>query len=88
MLEDTKSQALKRVNYIDGHLSGVKKMIEEDRYCVDVIRQTYAIRRALQKLEGLLIDGHLRSCVPDAYREGRDEQMLEELKDLFEIAER
>ena len=88
MLGDTKKDALKRVNYIDGHLAGVRKMIEEDRYCVDVIRQTYAIRRALQKLEGILIDGHLRSCVPDAYREGRDEQMLEELKDLFEIAER
>ena len=88
MLGDTKKDALKRVNYIDGHLAGVRKMIEEDRYCVDVIRQTYAIRRALQKLEGILIDGHLRSCVPDAYREGRDEQMLVELKDLFEIAER
>ncbi len=88
MLGDTKTQALKRVNYIDGHLSGVKKMIEEDRYCVDVIRQTYAIRRALQKLEGVLIDGHLRSCVPEAYRDGRDDQMREELKDLFEISER
>lgn len=88
MLGDTKHDALKRVNYIDGHLQGVRKMIEEDRYCVDVIRQTYAIRRALQKLEGVLVDGHLRSCVPDAYREGKDEQMLTELKDLFEISER
>ena len=88
MLGDTKSDALKRVAYIDGHIQGVRKMIDEDRYCVDVIRQTYAIRRALQKLESVLIDGHLRSCVPDAYREGRDEQMLAELKDLFEISER
>ena len=88
MLTHTKGDALKRINYIEGHLAGVRKMVEEDRYCVDVIRQTYAIRRALQKLEGLLIDGHLRSCVPDAYREGRDEQMLKELKDLFEISER
>ncbi len=88
MLDDTKSKALKRLNYIDGHLSGVRKMVEEDRYCVDVIRQTYAIRRAIQKLEGILVDGHLRSCVPDAYRDGRDDQMLSELKDLFEIAER
>lgn len=88
MLGDTKSDALKRVNYIGGHLDGVRKMIDEDRYCVDVIRQTYAIRRALQKLEGVLVDGHLRSCVPDAYREGRDGQMLEELKNLFEIADR
>ena len=88
MLGETKKDAIKRVNYIDGHLTGVRKMIEEDRYCVDVIRQTYAIRRALQKLEGVLIDGHLRSCVPDAYRDGHDDQMREELKDLFEISER
>ena len=88
MLTHTKGDALKRINYIEGHLAGVRKMIEEDRYCVDVIRQTYAIRRALQKLESLLIDGHLRSCVPDAYRKGRDEQMLKELKDLFEISEK
>ena len=88
MLTHTKGDALKRINYIEGHLAGVRKMVEEDRYCVDVIRQTYAIRRALQKLESLLIDGHLRSCVPDAYREGRDEQMLKELKDLFEISEK
>jgi DNA-binding FrmR family transcriptional regulator len=88
MLMDTKQDAIKRVNYIEGHIAGVRKMIEEDRYCVDVIRQTYAIRRALQKLEGLLIDGHLRSCVSDGYREGRDEQMRQELKDLFEISDR
>ncbi len=88
MLGDTKTDALKRVNYIDGHLAGVRKMIEEDRYCVDVVRQTFAIRRALQKLEGILVDGHLRSCVPDAYHEGRDDQMLDELKELFEISER
>jgi DNA-binding FrmR family transcriptional regulator len=88
MLTNTKGDALKRINYIEGHLAGVRKMVEEDRYCVDVIRQTYAIRRALQKLESLLIDGHLRSCVPDAYREGRDEQMLTELRELFEVSER
>ena len=88
MLTDTKSDALKRINYIEGHLAGVRKMIEEDRYCVDVIHQTFAIRRALQKLESALIDGHLRSCVPDAFRDGRDEQMLAELKSLFEISER
>lgn len=88
MLTDTKNAATRRLAYIEGHLGGVRKMIEEDRYCVDVIRQTYAIRRALQKLEGVLIDGHLRSCVPEAYREGRDDQMREELKEIFEISEK
>ena len=88
MTPDTRERARKRVRRIAGQVAGIERMIDEDRYCVDVIRQTYAIRRALQKLEGVLIDGHLRSCVPDAYREGRDDQMLDELKDLFEIAER
>ena len=85
---DTKETLVKRLNYIEGHLSGVRKMIEEDRYCVDVIKQTHAIRRAIQKMESMMIDGHLRTCVADAYRDGRDDQMVSELRELYEIAER
>ena len=85
---DTRDDAIKRLSYIEGHLSGVKKMVEEDRYCVDVLRQTFAVRRALQKLESQLIDGHLRTCVVDGVKQGREEQVLSELVELYEIAER
>ncbi|MGY8796283.1 MAG: metal-sensitive transcriptional regulator [Woeseiales bacterium] len=85
---ETKADAIKRLSYIEGHLTGVKKMVEEDRYCVDVLRQTFAVRRALQKLESQLIDGHLRTCVVDGVKEGRDEQVLSELVELYEIADR
>lgn len=85
---DTRNDAIKRLSYIEGHLSGVKKMVEEDRYCVDVLRQTFAIRRALQKLESQLIDGHLRTCVVDGVKQGREEQVLSELVELYEIADR
>jgi len=84
----TRETATRRLNYIEGHLNGVKKMVEEDRYCVDILRQTYAVRRALQKLESLLIDGHLRTCVVDGVRQGQDEQVLSELVELYEIADR
>ena len=84
----TQDDAVKRLNYIEGHLAGVKKMVEEDRYCVDILRQTFAVRRALQKLESQLINGHLRTCVVDGVREGREEQVLSELVELYEIADR
>jgi DNA-binding FrmR family transcriptional regulator len=88
MLPDTKQEATKRLNYIEGHLSGVRKMVEEDRYCVDVLKQTYAIRRAIQRLESLLIEGHLHSCVVSGVKEGREEAVLSELVELYAIADR
>ena len=85
---ETREDATKRLSYIEGHLAGVKKMVEDDRYCVDILRQTFAVRRALQKHESLLIDGHLRTCVINGVKEGREEQVLSELVELYEIADR
>ena len=88
MLTDVKADSLKRISYIEGHLAGVRKMVDEDRYCVDILKQTYAIRRAIQKLESQMIDGHLHTCVVSGIREGREEQVLGELVELYEIADR
>ena len=84
----TRADSLKRLAYIEGHLDGIKKMVEEDRYCVDILKQTYAVRRALQKLETALVSAHLQSCVAPGVREGREEQVLKELVELYEIADR
>ena len=85
---ETRADAIKRLSYIEGHLAGVKKMVDEDRYCVDILRQTFAVRRAIQKLESRLIDGHLRTCVVEGVKAGREEQILSELVELYEIADR
>jgi DNA-binding FrmR family transcriptional regulator len=85
---ETREDAIKRLSYIEGHLAGVKKMVEDDRYCVDILRQTFAVRRALQKLESQLIGGHLRTCVVDGVKAGREEHVLSELVELYEIADR
>ena len=86
MLPQTKGEALKRFNYIEGHLSGVKRMVEEDKYCVDVLKQTYAIRRAIEKVEALLLEGHLDTCVLEGIRGGRDKEVLGELVELYSLA--
>ena len=86
MLPQVKSETLKRLNYIEGHLSGVRRMVEEDKYCVDVLRQTYAIRRAIEKVEAMLLEGHLDTCVVEGIRAGRDKEVLGELLELYAVA--
>lgn len=86
MLPEVKAESLKRLNYIEGHLSGVKRMVEEDKYCVDVLKQTYAIRRAIEKVEAMLLQGHLDTCVVEGIRGGRDKEVLGELVELYSLA--
>ena len=86
MQPTTQEQALKRLNYIDGHLAGIRRMIEEEKYCVDILKQTYAVRRAIEKMEALLLDGHLHTCVVTGVRDGREEEVIGELIELYELA--
>ncbi len=88
MKPETRSDAEKRLSYIEGHLAGVRKMVQEDRYCVDVLKQTYAIRRAIEKLEGILLEGHLAGCVVDGIKGGREEQIVGELRELYDVNRR
>jgi DNA-binding FrmR family transcriptional regulator len=85
MLKDVKKDALNRLAYIEGHLAGVRKMVEEDRYCVDVLKQTFAIRRAIERLETRLVEGHLNTCVVEGVKSGREKQVLGELVELFSV---
>lgn len=67
---------------------GVRKMVDEDKYCVGILKQTFAVRRAIKKLEARLLDGHLHSCVLTGIKYGRQEQVLEELLELYALSER
>jgi DNA-binding FrmR family transcriptional regulator len=83
-----KPDVLRRLAYIEGHLNGVRRMIEDDQYCVDVLKQTYAVRRAIEKLEARILENHLQGCVVEGIKAGREEDVIGELIDLYEIAGR
>jgi CsoR family transcriptional regulator, copper-sensing transcriptional repressor len=85
-MKTDKRQILNRLATIEGHLRGIRKMVEDDQYCVDILKQSYAVERALKAFESALLDGHLNSCVVEGFREGRDQEMIRELTDLFELA--
>jgi len=81
-----KPDILRRIAYIDGHLQGVRRMVEDDKYCVDVLKQTYAVRRAIEKLEQIILENHLQGCVVAGIKEGREDSVIGELIDLYEMA--
>jgi len=88
-VQDTvRGEVLKRLRFIEGHVEGVRRMIEKDEYCVDVLKQTHAVRKAIEKVEALILEGHLRTCVVEGMRDGRQDQVVSELMDLYGQAQR
>lgn len=88
MEDSVQSEVLKRLRFVEGHLEGVRRMIERDEYCVDILKQTHAVRKAIEKVEGMLLEGHLRTCVVEGMRDGRQDQVVKELIDLYAQANR
>ena len=86
MQDQPKIEALKRLNYIQGHLQGIRKMVQEEQYCVDILKQLYAVRKAVEKMEGVLLDGHLHSCVIEGIKEGNAEEVIQELEELYSLS--
>jgi len=81
-----KQDILKRLSYVEGHLNGIRRMVEDDKYCVDILRQTYAVRKAIEKIEANILENHLHGCVPEGIREGRENEVIDELVQLYNLA--
>ena len=79
IVQPNKSALLKRLNRIEGQTRGVAKMVEEDRYCVDVLTQISAIQSALDALALQLLANHTKGCVRTAIRSGNGEAAIDEL---------
>jgi DNA-binding FrmR family transcriptional regulator len=73
----TKDQLLKRLRRVEGQVRGVEKMVDDDRYCIDVLTQISAIQAALDKVALGLLDDHANHCVVGASVETRDEKTEE-----------
>jgi DNA-binding FrmR family transcriptional regulator len=85
---EVRADVLKRLNYIEGHLAGVRRMIEEGKYCPEILKQTFAVRRAIEKMEAIILEGHLHTCVIEGIKDGREEQVVQELEELYTLANR
>lgn len=73
------------MNYIAGHLRGVKKMLENDKYCIDVIKQNEAVIAAIKQLNYLILENHLQTCVSDALKGKNEREKKKKIRELIEI---
>jgi DNA-binding FrmR family transcriptional regulator len=80
---------IRRLKTVEGHLRGVIRMVEEDAYCIDIIRQIQAVEAALNKVSAKILEDHLNSCVITAIQ-GNDknerERVLKEITEVFEMS--
>lgn len=87
-MHEHKQAALQRLKRVEGQIRGIAKMVEEDRYCVEILNQTAAVRSALRGVERLLIDNHANHCIEDAIRSGDVAEQRQKFRELLGIIER
>ena len=83
MIRD-KQDLLDRLKRIEGQVRGLQRMVEEDRYCVDILTQVAAVKAALQRVGLSLMEGHARGCMTAAVRRGEGQQAVAELMTVLE----
>jgi DNA-binding FrmR family transcriptional regulator len=79
---------LTRLNRIEGQVRGIARMIDEDRYCIDVLTQLRAVRAALVKVESQMLKDHLGHCIEDAIVSGNASAQRKKAKELIDLLER
>lgn len=91
MGEEQKQAIINRLKSIEGHVRGVQRMVDEGAYCIDVIQQNLAVQRALEKVNALILERHLHTCVTTAIRgdsPAERERVIEEILSVFETTGR
>jgi len=81
--QDETEAILMRLRRIEGQVRGVQKMVEEGRYCLDIVAQLQAITAGADKVTQQILEGHIRGCVTDAIREQRGDKAITELMDVL-----
>ena len=77
--------SIQRLKTVEGHIRGVQRMLEEDQYCIDVIRQIQAVQSALNKVSANILDGHLNTCLLEAAQGESIEERKRVLNEITEV---
>ncbi len=87
MAEEHRQGIINRLKSIEGHVRGIQRMVQDDAYCIDIMNQNLAVQRALERVNGLILERHLQTCVTTAIK-GDDpaerERVIAEIMSVFE----
>ena len=88
MQAEVKSKMLNRLGRVEGQVRGVARMVEDERYCIDVLTQLQAVKAALAKVENQLLQDHLETCIEGAIAGGDKKAQRKKAAELIELLER
>lgn len=80
-----RDEVIKRLSRIEGQVRGIIKMIQEERYCIDVLAQTRATVAAIRKVEEQIMHNHMKTCVLDAFVKGKQEDQREKISEIMNL---
>jgi CsoR family transcriptional regulator, copper-sensing transcriptional repressor len=83
-----KKALITRLHRIEGQVRGIERMVEDDRYCIDIVTQVAAVRTALENLAFEVLDDHVKHCVSDALASGDQEEAAKKSHELLEAVQR
>jgi len=85
---ETKRQALARIRRIVGQVQGIQRMVEDEKYCVDILLQISAVQGALEQVSKILMTRHIESCVVDSLKAGSERERARKIEELIEVFSR
>jgi len=85
MKQDIKNKALKRLKIIEGQVRGLQAMVQEEKYCIDIITQTSAVRKALSGVEDLILENHLSTHVIHQIKHGHEGTPIKEILKIYRL---
>ncbi len=88
MREETKNKALRRLKIVRGQLSGLEKMIGDEKYCIDIITQSSAVKQALSGIEDLILENHLATHAKKQLKTGQQNKLAAEILKVYKLSKK
>ena len=84
-MNTTKQKLIRRLKIVEGQVRGLQEMLARDAYCIDVITQTSAVKKALSGIEDVLMENHLSTCAVNQMKKGKEDKVVEEILKVYRL---
>ncbi len=88
MKQEIKNKALRRLKIIQGQLQGLEKMIDDEKYCIDIITQSSAVKQALSGVEDLVLENHLATHAKEQLKAGENKKLTAEILKVYKLSKK
>lgn len=85
-MKEIKDKAIRRLKIIEGQIRGLQRMVEEEKYCIDIIRQSLAVKKALSRVEDVIFDNHLKTHATEQFKKGNKEKASKEILEIYRLS--